>query len=1073
MTWLITNSLRLRLVVVVLSAVLIVFGIRTLQRAPLDVFPEFAPPLVEIQTEAPGLSTEEVESLVSMPLEHALNGIPFLQAIRSKSVLGLSSIRLIFEEGTDLIRARQLVQERLAIEASRLPAVANRPVMMAPHSSMSRILMVGVSSPKLSQMELTELARWTVRPRLMDIPGVANVAIWGQRDRHFQVLVDPVRLRAMQVKLSQVEQAAADAATLSGGGFIDTPNQRLPVRQLTGIQTPEDLGNTVVAFQGGVPLRLRDVAHVGEGYPAPIGDAVIVNAGQGNVPGPGLLLIVEKQPWGNTLQITKDIEKALETLRPALPGVDLDPTIFRPATFIERSLGNLSHAMLIGCILVIVVLALFLFDWRTALISITAIPLSLVSAGLILHFMGATLNTMIIAGLVIALGEVVDDAIIDVENILRRLRLNRQSEHPLPAFVVVLRASLEVRSAVVYASLIVTLVFVPVLFLGGLSGAFFRPLALAYILAILASLVVALTVTPAMSLMLLPQAARSRPEAPLTRVLKRGYRAVLPLFINRPYLAIGCIAAMFVASALTFTRLGEEFLPEFKETDFLMHWVEKPGTGLEAMQRLTARVAKDLRAIPGVRNFGSHIGRAEVADEVVGPNFTELWISVDQNKDLAKTHRDIEHVIESYPGLYRDVLTYLKEVIKEVLTGAKATIVVRVYGPDLAELRRKAEHVKNAMADIPGVHTLRVEPQTLVPQIQVRLRPEALARFGLTSGQVRRTVQTLIRGTQVGEVYHQQKSYPVTVWGVPAVRSDLHALRKLQIDLPPGGAANGTTHVSTHGAGGNGSPGTAAAAGATTGYVLLGDVADVEIVPAPNEILREGASRRIDVTCNVKDRDLGSVARDIEARVRKLDFGSGYHPEFLGEYAARQESQWRLLALAALSLIGILLLLYVDFKSWKLTLLVFLTIPFALVGGVFSVALTGGTLSLGSLVGFVTVLGISARNGIMLVSHYRHLETEENEPFGLKQVLRGSEERLAPILMTALATGLALVPLVIGGDIPGNEIEYPMAIVILGGLVTSTLLNLFLLPPIYLAFGHVRRTSEETTDSAPAPATAG
>jgi CzcA family heavy metal efflux pump len=1059
MTWLISTSLRLRLVVVVLSAVLIVFGIYTLRKAPLDVFPEFAPPLVEIQTEAPGLSTEEVESLVSMPLEHSLNGIPFLQTIRSKSVLGLSSIRLIFEEGTDLIRARQLVQERLAIEASRLPAVANRPVMMAPHSSMSRMLMIGVSSHKLSQMDLTELARWTIRPKLMDIPGVANVAIWGQRDRHFQVLVDPNRLRTLQVKLSQVEQAAADAAALTGGGFIDTPNQRLPVRQLTGINKAKDLANTVVAFRGGVSLRLGDVAEVKEGFPAPIGDAVIINAGRGVDAGPGLLLIVEKQPWGNTLQLTHDIEKALDRLRPGLKDVELDATIFRPATFIERALGNLSHAMLIGCILVIIVLASFLFDWRTALISITAIPLSLVSAALALYFMGATLNTMIIAGLVIALGEVVDDAIIDVENILRRLRLNRELAQPLPAFRVVLAASLEVRSAVVYASLIVTLVFVPVLFLGGLSGAFFRPLALTYILAILASLLVALTVTPAMSLMLLPRAARNRAEAPLTRLLKRGYRSVLPVFIHRPWLAITCILAMFAASGVAFLRLGEEFLPEFRETDFLMHWVEKPGTSLEAMQRLTARVSKDLRAIPGVRNFGSHIGRAEVADEVVGPNFTELWISVDKNVDLDKTQKQIEDVVRSYPGLYRDVLTYLKEVIKEVLTGAKSSIVVRVYGEDLAELRKKAQEVFNVIAEIPGVHTPRVEPQTLVPQVQIRLRPDAMARFGLTAGQVRRTVQTLVRGTQVGEVYHGQKSYPVVVWGVPSARHDLSALRKLPIDLPAGAGTATTTPVSTHGGAVNGSPGTAAAT-ATGGYVLLGDVADVEIVPAPNEILREGASRRIDVTCDVKGRDLGSVARDIEARVSKMEFGRGYHPEFLGEYTARQESQWRLLALAALSMIGILLLLYVDFQSWKLTLLVFLTIPFALVGGVFSVAITGGMLSLGSLVGFVTVLGIAARNGIMLVSHYRHLETEEGEPFGVKQVLRGSEERLAPILMTALTTGLALVPLIIGGNIPGNEIEYPMAIVIVGGLVTSTLLNLFLLPPIYLAFGRVRHSPE-------------
>lgn len=1036
MTWLITTSLRLRLVVVVLSAVLIVFGIRTLRHAPLDVFPEFAPPLVEIQTEAPGLSTEEVESLISMPLEQSLNGIPFLQTIRSKSVLGLSSVRLIFEEGTDLIRARQLVQERLAVEAARLPTVAKPPVMMAPHSSTSRVLMVGVSSKKLTQLELTDLARWTIRPRLMALPGVANVAIWGQRDRQYQVLVDPQRLRELQITLPQIEQAAADAAALAGGGFIDTPNQRLPVRQLTGIDGPADLARTVVTFKGGVALRLGDVARVVEGYPAPIGDAVIND-------GPGLLLIVEKQPWGNTLQITRAVEETLDILRPGLADVDMDATIFRPATFIERSLDNLAHAMLLGCVLVVAVLAAFLFDWRTALISITAIPLSLIAAALIFYYAGATLNTMIIAGLVIALGEVVDDAIIDVENILRRLRQNRLAEPPLPAFRVVLQASLEVRSAVVYASLIVTLVFVPVLFMGGLSGSFFRPLAIAYILAILSSLVVALTVTPALSLMLLPRAALKRTEAPLTRLLQRVYGAALPYFLRRPRLALAALGLMFLTSGATVLVLGEEFLPDFKETDFLMHWVEKPGTSLEAMQRVTVRASKDLRAIPGVRNFGSHIGRAEVADEVVGPNFTELWISVEPEVDLDATMHEIEAVVQSYPGLYRDVLTYLKEVIKEVLTGAKASIVVRVYGPDLGVLRGKAQEVYDAIKDIEGVHTPRIEPQTLVPQVQVRLRPDAAARFGLTPGQVRKAVQTLVRGTQVGEVYQQQKSIPVLVWGVPSVRHDLAGLRRLPIDLPPGAAtapANGT------------SP---SAAGAPNGQVLLGDVADVEIVPAPNEILREGVSRRIDVTCNVQGRDLGSVARAVEKRVRELSFERGYHPEFLGEYAARQESQWRLFALGALSLVGILLLLYVDFQSWKLTRLVFLTLPFALVGGVFAVALTGGTLSLGALVGFVTVLGIAARNGIMLVSHYRHLETEEGEAFGPALVLRGSRERIAPIMMTALTTGLALVPLLLGGPRPGNEIEYPMALVILGGLTTSTALNLFLLPPIYAAYGRL------------------
>ena len=1023
MTWLVSTSLKLRVVVLALSVLLIVVGVRALQTAPLDVFPEFAPPLVEIQTEAPGLSTEEVESLVSMPIENALNGTPWVKTIRSKSVLGLSSVVLIFQSGTDLIRARQLVQERLAAEAGKLPAVAHPPVMLSPLSSTSRLMKIGVSSKpdkKLSQMEMTDLAKWTIRPRLMAISGVANVAIWGQRDRQFQVLVDPDRLRAHAVTLDAVQRAVTDAVMLSGGGFVDTPNQRLAVRQLTGVRTAADLGEAVVDFRNGAPIRLRDITDIVESFPAPIGDAVINDE-------PGLLLIVEKYPWGNTLEVTRNVEAALDLLRPGLTDLEIDSTIFRPATYIERSLRNLSHAMLVGCLLVVVILVAFLFDWRTSLISLTAIPLSLVAAALVLFYSGATLNTMVIAGLVIALGEVVDDAIIDVENILRRLKLNRSLDNPLPPFQVVLQASLEVRSAVVYASLIVTLVFLPVLFLDGLSGSFFRPLAIAYILAILASLIVALTVTPALSLMLLPTAREHRQDAPLARWLKRIYGAVLPLFMTRPKSALVVIVGMFALTGVAVTTLGEEFLPNFKETDFLMHWVEKPGTSLEAMTRITARASKELRAIDGVRNFGSHIGRAEVADEVVGPNFTELWISVRDDVPLEETTKKIQEVVDGYPGLYRDLLTYLKERIKEVLTGAGATIVVRVYGPDLAVLRAKADEIKAEMTNVSGVTNLKVEPQVLVPQLQVRLRPDATARFGLTAGQVRRATATLVKGTKVGEIYEDQKSYAVVVWGVPELRTDLAALRRLPIDLPQGGT------------------------------VPLGDVADIETVPAPNEIKRESASRRLDVTCNVKGRDLGSVAREIEAKVKQLKFDSGYHPEFLGEYAARAASQQRLIALTALSLIGILLLLHVDFRSWRLTLLVFLTIPFALVGGVAGTMLDNGVLSLGSLVGFVTVLGIAARNGIMLVSHYRHLEEEEGEAFGPALVQRGSEERLAPILMTALATGLALVPLVLNGNLPGHEIEYPMAVVILGGLITSTILNLFLLPAIYLAFGKSRR----------------
>ncbi|MGV3608047.1 MAG: efflux RND transporter permease subunit [Planctomycetaceae bacterium] len=1016
MNWIVSTALKLRVVVLGLCVALLVFGFRSIYSAPMDVFPEFAPPKVEVQTEAPGLSTDEVESLVTIPLENALNGTPGMTTIRSKSVLGLSSIVLFFAEGTDLHKVRQYVQERVAAEAPRLPTVSRPPVILHPLSSLSRVLKIGVWSETLSQREMSDLALWTIRPKLMAIPGVANVAIWGQRDKQFQVLVDPDRLRAYGVTLDQVTRAAGDATVLDAGGFVDTPNQRLAVRQLSPIIDPEDLARTVVDFRAGAPLRIGDVAQVVIGSPPPIGDAIINDK-------PGLLLIIEKQPEGNTLEVTRRVEEAIDALRPGLQGVELDSTIFRPASFIERALENLTHALLIGCALVVAILILFLFDWRTAIISLTAIPLSLVAAIVVLTSIGVTINTMVIAGLVIALGEVVDDAIIDVENIVRRLRLNRAAGSPESTFQVVLHASLEVRSAVVYASLIVTLVFIPVFFLDGVAGSFFRPLAVAYVLSILASLLVALVVTPAMSYMLLTGERQAREEAPFSRILRRIYAAILPTLVRSPYSVVGVLGIISILTVALSTRLGQEFLPNFQETDFLMHFLERPGTSIEAMDRITIRASKELRAIPGVRNFGSHIGRAEVADEVVGPNFTELWISIDPDADYATTVGSIQKAMEGYPGMFCDVQTFLKERSKEVLTGTSSSIVVRIFGPDMAKLRSKAKEVEKAMTDVAGVINLKVEPQVLVPQLQVQLRAESAERFGLTAGHIRRATTTLLKGTKVGEVYEGQKRYAVVVWGEPQLRTDSEALRSLLIDTPSGA------------------------------QVRLSDVADVTIAPMANEIKRESASRRIDVTCNVEGRDLGSVAADIEANVRKLSFDREYHPEFLGEFAARQQSSRRLFLFSMLSMVGIVMLLYVDFQSWRLTGIVMITITFALTGGVLGVFLTGGILSLGSLVGFVTVLGIAARNGIMMVSHYRHLEEQEGESFGLNLVLRGAEERLAPILMTALTTGLALLPLIMAGGKPGNEIEYPLAVVILGGLVTSTILNLCLVPALYLLLG--------------------
>ena len=1029
MNWLISTALKFRTLVVAAAIALIVVGVRTADDVPLDVFPEFAPPRVEIQTEAPGLSTEEVEALVTVPIENSLNGIPFLDHVRSKSVLGLSSVQLYFKRGSDLITARNLVNERLSQTAARLPKVVNPPVILPPLSSLSRAMKIGLSSEKLSQMDLTVLSKWTIRPRLMAIPGVANVAIWGDYDKQFQVLVDPDRLRAHGITLNTVMLAVGNSVETISGGFIDTPNQRLAIRHTSSVKTPEDLRNTVVAHRNGAPLLLGDVADVKIGSPPPIGDAIINDV-------PGILLIVEKQPWANTLDVTHGVEEAMAQLAPALPDVDVDTKIFRPATFIERALKNLSHSLIIGCVLVIVVLALFLFDWRAAVISSLAIPLSLVAAVLVLYYRGGTVNTMVLAGLIIALGEVVDDAIIDVENILRRLRLNHEAGNPKSAFRVVLDASLEVRSAVVYATLIVVLTLVPVFFLEGLAGSFFRPLAASYILAILASLVVALTITPALSLILLPRTAdREHRDSPLTSLLKRWYEAVLPSLIRRPKVIIAFVLLVFVAAGVAVPQLGEELMPKFKETDFLMHWVEKPGIGVEAMNRITIAASKELRAIDGVNNFGSHIGRAEVADEVYGPNFTELWISIDEDVDYDETVAKVQEAVDGYPGLYRDLLTYLTERIKEVLTGSSGAVVVRIYGPNLEDLRATAQDVADVMGTVEGVTNLKVEPQVLIPQIVIDFKPEAAAQFGLSPGDVRRATTTLIRGTQVGEIFEEQKIFRVMVWGSESVRRDVDVLRGLMIDTPSGG------------------------------QVPLEAVASISIQPAANAIQRIGTSRKLDVICNVSGRDLGSVAQEIEQRVlADVNFEQGYHPEFLGEYAEARASRQRLLGLTVFSLLGILLLLQSDFGSMRLVLLIFLTLPFALVGGIAGAFACGGVISLGSLIGFVTVLGVAARNGIMLVDHYRHLQNEEGVPFGPDLIIRGAAERLAPILMTALTTGLALVTLIVTGNKPGQEIEYPMAFVILGGLVTSTLLNLLVLPPLFARFGNV--TNLRSTDDA-------
>jgi CzcA family heavy metal efflux pump len=1034
MRWIVGSSLKFRFLVVFFAAAMMYFGVQQIRHMPVDVFPEFAPPRVEIQTISLGLTAAEVEALVTVPLEEALHGVPGLDVIRSKSVADLSSIELVFEPGTDLLSARQVVQERVAAVTPTLPSWASPPFMMQPLSATSRAMKIGLSSDELSLIQMSNIAYWKIKARLLQVPGVANVTIFGERLQQRHVQVDPANLRRRGVSLLQVMEVTSNAlengllqfsegVAFPKGGWIETPNQRLGVRHISPVFTPKDLAQVVVAKRDDRVLRLGDVARVLEAHPPLWGDAVIND-------GPGLMLIVEKFPWANTLDVTHGVEEGLDDLRPALSGIQVDSEIFRPATFIEASIDNLTTALLVGCLLLILVLGAFLWEWRTALISVVAIPLSLVAAGLVLYWRGATINTMILAGFVIALGDIVDDAIIDVENIMRRLRLHRAQRSGTSTARIILDASLEVRSAIVYATLIEVVAVAPIFFLGGLSGSFFRPLAFSYALALLVSMVVALTVTPALGLILLRRAPLESRESPLLPWLQRGYNSVLSRIVYAPRRAFTGVGAIAMAGVVVMPFLGQSLLPSFKERDFLMHWLTPPGTSLSEEVRISVEGCRELMTIPGVRNCGSHIGQALLADEVVGVDFGENWISVDPKVDYDKTLARIHEVVDGYPGLYRDVLTYLKERIREVLTGSEEAIVVRIWGRDLDVLRIKAEEVRQILSEIDGVVEEHVDLETDIPQLDVEVDLEKAQLFGIKPGDVRRSVAALVASEEVGDIFKGGKAYDVHVWSTPETRDDLTSIRQLLLDTPGGG------------------------------HVTLEEVADVRMTPTPNAILREDLARRLDVGANVEGRDLGSVVRALESRLDEVDFPLEYHAEILGEYTERQAAQSRILIYALAAALGIFLLLQVSFGSWRLATLSFLTLPMALVGGVLAAFGSGGIISLGSLVGFLTVLGIAARNGIMLISHFQHLENHEGETFGPALVLRGARERLAPILMTALASALALLPLVVAGEIPGHEIEHPMAVVIMGGLVTSTLLNLFVVPSLYLVFGRSRRDAE-------------
>ena len=1026
--WVIGSSLKSRFLVLGAAAALVVFGTLQLQKAPVDVFPEFAPTVVEVQTEAIGLSAEEVESLITLNLEELLSGVPWLTSIRSESVTGLSSIVLTFERGTDVMKARQMIQERLTL-AYTLPNVAQPPIILQPLSTTSRFMMIGITSDKVEPTELSLLTRWTIKPRLLGVPGVANVAIWGQRLRQMHVQIDPNRLHDARVMQEDIITAAGDALWVSPltflkgsapgtGGWIDNRNQRLTVQHTMPIELPEDMAKVAVSpfhlMMSGKSMSLGEVAEVTFAHPPLIGDAVVKK-------GNGLLLVLEKFPSANTLEVTRGVELALAELGRGLPGVEIDTSLFRLASYVEDSIDNLTVVIVIGAVLVMLVIGAFLFDWRSALVSVVSITLSVLVSAIALHLTGATINTMILAGLVLALAVVIDDAVVDQERLMQRLR--ERTEGGASTAAIVHETTLETRSATLYADLIVMLSVLPIFFMGGASGAFFQPLALSYLLAVAASMVVALTVTPALSLMVRGDASRRVGESPVAVRLRGRYETVLRSVTKAPRWIFLAACVVVVGGIGAWPFLGQSLLPPLQERELVVNWSTPPGTSHAETNRITSRVSSELRSLPGVRSVGAHVGRAVTGDQVVGINSSQIWVNIDPKADYEKTFAAIRETIDGYPGIERNVQSYLRDKVGEALTGSSNAIVVRIYGQKREILRQKAEEVRQALSGIAGIVDLHAEGQAEEPQVRVKVDLDAAGRVNIKPGDVRRSSATVFSGLVVGYLFKEQKIFEVVVWGAPETRQSLTNLRDLWVEK------------------------------SDRQHARLADIADVSMVSTPTVIRHERIAPYVDVVANMAGRDAGSVGDEVEDRLEKIPFPLEYHPELLGEYAERESVQQHMQGVGVAVLIGIFLLLQACFKSWRLPLIAFLVLPASIAGGVLAALVGGGVISLGSIVGFLAVLGIAARNGVLLIHHYQHLEGQEGVPFGLDLVLRGARERLSPILTSSAAIIAALLPIVVFGQIPGLEIVRPTAIVILGGLVASTLFTLFVMPALYLLIG--------------------
>jgi len=1023
-------ALRWRGVVIALGCLLVGYGIYSLGQASYDAFPEFAPPQVDVQTEASGLSAEQVETLVTRPIETAINGAPNLQRVTSTSIQGLSDIKVYFDPSTDLYRDRQFVSERLATVAGQLPSGTQPPTMTPLTSSAATVLVIGLTSTTQSQMHLRTIAKWTIQPVLLSVPGVTGAEIFGGEERSTQILVDSDRLIRFGLSFEDVLAAARRATGVRGAGFVSTPNQRITIETEGQPKGPAQLARTVIARHDGSSVTLGEVADVVEAPLPAVGGAAIM--GQ-----PGIVMNIDEQYGANTLEVTARLEAALGDLAPALEreGVTLHPGLFRPANFVTTATDNLRSSLLIGAALIVVVLFLFMFDLRTAAICCTAIPISLLAALVVVQQFGVTLNTMTLGGLAIAVGEVVDDAVIGVENITRRLRENKRLALPRGAALVVFEATFEVRSAVVYATFAVILVFLPVVTLPGVAGRLFAPLGITYILAVVASLVVALTVTPALSLLFLPQHTRER-EPPVAAWSRRRYEALLRRVVEAPRLIILGASVLTLCGLALLPFFGANFLPELQEGHFIVHMTAMPGTSIAESLRMGARVTAVLAKLPIVRSVAQRVGRAELAaaGDTHGTHQSEFEVDLKPPADeaAATAKAELLRPLENFPGINVSANTFLTERVNETFSGFATPVAVNVYGNDLKLIDETALKIAEVLRSVRGAASVEVEAPPGLPQLTIRLRPADLQRWGLDPLPVLDAIRAAYQGDVVGQTYDGEQVYNVVV-----KLASHHPGNIAQIGNLPLRAPDGT-------------------------YVPLSRVADLRATSGLYEIQHQGGRRRQAVTLDVEDRDLESFVRDARREIAAtVKLPSGTYLEFSGAAEGQAQAQRELLVKALFAGVGIVLLLSVVTRNWRNLLILMANLPFSLVGGVVAVFLAGGILSLGSLVGFVTLFGITLRNSMMMISHYEHLVAVDGRAWTPQTAVEGAADRLAAVLMTSLVTGLGLLPLAVSMNTAGREIEGPMALVILGGLVTSAALNLLILPPLALRYGRFAPAGNE------------